>query len=157
VLLITACAPARKALQPLWPGVANYLTRQRRHLMLKKIYTATVPVTDQDRALTFYRDVLGMEVRDDQAFGPGMRWLVVAPQGAETGLVLYKAGEGENVASPGSWTGIVLYTDDMAKDYAAWSAQGVQFSHEPKSEMWGLETQFTDPDGNGFDLVQRAQ
>ena len=122
--------------------------------MLKKIYSATVHVTDQDRALAFYRDVLGMEVRDDQAFGPGMRWLVVAPQGAETGLVLYKSGE--DTPAAGSWTGIVLYTDDMAKDYAAWSAQGVQFSHEPKSEMWGLETQFTDPDGNGFDLVQPA-
>jgi catechol 2,3-dioxygenase-like lactoylglutathione lyase family enzyme len=59
--------------------------------MLTRIGTITVQVTDQDKALDYYVKKLGFEKRADQPMGPGMRWLEVAPPGAETRILLYKA------------------------------------------------------------------
>ena len=62
-----------------------------------RIGTVIVPVADQDRALEFYVGTLGFEVRLDTPFGPGMRWIEVAPPGAETTLALVarRRGRGE--------------------------------------------------------------
>ncbi len=49
-----------------------------------RVGTVIVPVTDQDRALEFFVGVLGFESRMDAPFGPGERWIEVAPPGAET-------------------------------------------------------------------------
>jgi len=59
--------------------------------MLTKIGTITVQVTDQDKALAFYTQKLGFEKRSDQPMGPDQRWIEVAPQGAQTRILLYKA------------------------------------------------------------------
>ena len=48
----------------------------------------SVPVTDQDRARDFYVDVLGFELLRDERMGPAMRWVQVAPHGAQTSLTL---------------------------------------------------------------------
>lgn len=58
----------------------------------------TLPVTDQDRALRFYRDVLGFEVTADLDMPPG-RWLQVAPKGAQTVFTL--SGPGMGISRPG--------------------------------------------------------
>ncbi|GAA1251662.1 VOC family protein [Oryzihumus leptocrescens] len=50
--------------------------------------TVYLAVSDQDRALAFYRDVLGFEVRTDTDFGEGFRWIEVAPAGAYTVIAL---------------------------------------------------------------------
>ena len=53
--------------------------------MITKLQLTTVCVKDQQAALEFYTEKLGFEVRTDQPFGE-MRWIEVAPRGAETGL-----------------------------------------------------------------------
>lgn len=124
--------------------------------MISGITHISVPVTDQDRALAFYRDALGFQVREDNAQMPGFRWLVVAPQGAATGIVLYKTGPDGGDLVPGGWTGLVLATDDLQGDYKRMKSRGVRFTAEPRTEPWGQEAQFADPDGNLFELVQRG-
>ncbi|MBV8714551.1 MAG: VOC family protein, partial [Chloroflexi bacterium] len=51
---------------------------------VSKVANIIIPVADQDRALEFYTDVLGLEKRVDAPFGNGGRWIEVAPSGAET-------------------------------------------------------------------------
>jgi lactoylglutathione lyase len=57
--------------------------------MLTMIGTITVHVTDQDKALAFYTQKLGFEMRADMPMGPDQRWLEVAPPGAQTRILLY--------------------------------------------------------------------
>ncbi len=64
----------------------------------------TVPVTDQDRALRFYTEVLGFEVSADLDMPQG-RWLQVAPRGAQTVFTLSGPGMGD--FEPGSTRGIM--------------------------------------------------
>ena len=60
---------------------------------ISDIRTVGIPVADQERALTFYRGVLGFETRMDSPF-PGGRWIEVAPPGATTTIALAAAQEG---------------------------------------------------------------
>ena len=54
--------------------------------MITSLARVTILVKDQDEALKFYLEKLGLEKRDDNTFGPGMRWLTVAPKGQEVNL-----------------------------------------------------------------------
>ncbi len=117
-----------------------------------RIGTITIPVADQDSALVFYRDVLGFEVRADTAFGDA-RWLAVAPSGSQVDFTLHPPFPGR--AAPGWQQGLVLHTDDIAGVVAALRAAGAEVA-DPQQTGWGAQTQFTDPDGNGFVLLQRA-
>lgn len=120
-------------------------------MTITSIQTITIPVSDQDRALAFYRDALGFEVRADNPFG-SMRWLTVAPVGSEAELVLHRALPGLDA---GSSAGLVLATDDIEAACAAVRDAGATVS-DPETVMWGRQAEFTDPDGNGFVLVQRG-
>ena len=51
-----------------------------------------VPVSDQDKALTFYTETLGFETKMDAEIGPGMRWVEVEPPGSTTAIALIAAG-----------------------------------------------------------------
>lgn len=119
-------------------------------------------VSDQQRALEFYRDKLGFEVGMDDpytGYGPeGYRWITVAPQKGGPQLILYHpgmlpSGGDELTHRVGSWTGIVFYTDDIDETYKTWLERGVKFDAPPSPQPWGgYETWFTDPDGNRFHL-----
>lgn len=114
------------------------------------IQTITIPVADQGRALAFYRDLLGFEVRSDNAFGDA-RWLTVAPIDAPTEMVLHVPFPG---IEPGSSHGVVLATDDIDATCEELRAGGIVVDG-PESVGWGKQATFADPDGNGFVLVQR--
>jgi lactoylglutathione lyase len=58
------------------------------------ILSVTQPVEDQERALVFYRDVLGFEVVRDATVGTGARWLEVAPPGSAVSIALVQVGSG---------------------------------------------------------------
>jgi len=120
-------------------------------MSITAIQTVTIPVADQDRALTFYRDVLGFEVTADAAYGEA-RWLTVAPVGSPINLVLHLPFDDE---AAGWQKGIVLGSNDIAADCAALAAAGVTVT-EPESVGWGQQAQFSDPDGNGFVLLQQG-
>ena len=113
--------------------------------------TVGVPVIDQDRALAFYRDALGFEVRMDGSFGEGMRWIEVAPRGASTSVALVRSSEG---APAGIDTGVRLSTDDAAADHAALLAHGVDVDAEIMPYPVPMFT-FRDPDGNRLYVVER--
>lgn len=126
--------------------------------MLTSIGTITVQVTDQDRALEFYTQKLGFEVRSDQPLGPGQRWIEVAPKGAQTRILLYKASPEmpgaasyeEAQANIGKQTGMVLEVDDIVSTFAQLKANGVPITEEPQQQPWGWWGSFADQDGNTY-------
>jgi predicted enzyme related to lactoylglutathione lyase len=110
----------------------------------------SVPVSDQDRARDFYVDVLGLDLLRDEAMGPSMRWVQVAPRGAQTSLTLVTWFES---MPAGSLTGLVLETDDLEGDAARLTQRGVALVNDGIQDApWGRYVQFADPDGNGLIL-----
>ncbi|MCL6442353.1 MAG: VOC family protein [Alicyclobacillus sp.] len=122
--------------------------------MIHQIYGIPVIVSDQDRALEFYREVLGMTVTMDVQT-PQFRWLTVsAKDHPETNFILGSSPE-DKVGT--SW-GIVLYCDDLEQSYAGMVAKGVEFIQPPtRMEVGVYLAQFRDPDGNTFQLVQNRR
>jgi catechol 2,3-dioxygenase-like lactoylglutathione lyase family enzyme len=131
--------------------------------MLTKMAHFTVLIADEDAALEWYRDILGFTVRDDQAFGPGMRWITVSPpQQSDVRLVLQKPNpmaHGEEHAAAmmqriGQGTTTVIETDDCHGDYKLLAGRGVQFSDPPQEMPWGISAVFHDLYGNPYNLLQ---
>lgn len=130
----------------------------RRHLAC-----IALVVDDYDRAIAFYVDALGFELREDRLLGavPGnaaKRWVVVAPPGAQTGLLLAQAANDAQRARIGDQTGgrvgFFLHTDDFARDHAAMLAKGVRFVEAPRHEAYGTVVVFEDPYGNRWDMIE---
>ena len=113
----------------------------------------TVHVADQDAALRFYTETLGLEKRSDAEMPNmgGMRWVTVAPAGSTTEITLVSAFP-DGGAPMGSNTGVVFETDDIDAAYRELSGRGVSFTGEPTKEPFGGWVEFTDPDGNRFGL-----
>ena len=86
---------------------------------ITEVATVGVPVTDQDRALHFYAGTLGFDKRLDAPFGPGLRWIEVAPAGASTTVASTPAPPGARV---GVDTGIRLTTRDAQADHTELTA-----------------------------------
>lgn len=125
-------------------------------LNLTEIGRVAIPTSDPDRALAFYVDTLGFEVRSDETFGGGkMRWIEVAPPGATTAIALAPPMEG---APRSILTGIVITSNDIEADHATLKAAGVDLDAE--IARWGDPVppmfRFNDPDGNGLTIVQSA-
>ena len=117
-------------------------------------------VPDYDEALAFYVGILGFTLVED-SFVPeqNKRWVVVAPPGAtESRLLLARAANDAQRTRVGNQTGgrvfLFLYTDDFARDHAAYRAKGVVFVREPKHEPYGTVAVFRDPWGTLWDLVE---
>jgi catechol 2,3-dioxygenase-like lactoylglutathione lyase family enzyme len=95
---------------------------------ISKINTVVIPVSDQERATEFYVEKLGFEKRVDVPFGNGMRWIEVAPAGAETTIALAPPPEGAPTGD--RETGIGLQTDDIDAYHAELEAAGVDVDAE---------------------------
>ena len=135
---------------------------------MMRISTAQLWVHDQDEALAFYTDKLGMEVRSDVTL-PEMgnfRWLTVGPPGQEDIAIVLMAipgapvmddetaGEVRNLVSKGFAGTVFLTTDDVQADYEELKARGVEFTEEPEERPYGIDSGFRDPSGNSFRLTQ---
>ncbi len=118
--------------------------------MIKGIKFASVPVSDQDRALAFYTEKLGFAVATDQPFDGKQRWIELRIPGAPTGLVLFTPDGHEDRI--GSFSSISFNTDDIQRTYRELSARGVEFEGPPQTAEWGSFALFKDPDGNSFVL-----
>jgi predicted enzyme related to lactoylglutathione lyase len=120
---------------------------------ISDVRTVAVPVGDQQRALDFYRDVLGFETRMDSPF-PGGRWIEVAAPGATTTIALAAAQEG---TATGVDTGIRFSTADAAADHAALTAAGVDVDTDVL-RFPGVPPMFSfrDPDGNRLYVVESS-
>ncbi len=120
-----------------------------------QVATVMVPVADQDRAIAFYTEKLGFELRADTPFGNGDRWVEVAPAGAATTVALVTPMEGQEV---GVESRIAFQSTDIDADYEAMKAAGVDVDEEvmrmgdPVPPMFF----FRDADGNRLLLVERT-
>jgi len=127
--------------------------------MSQHISALALLVDDYDRAIAYYTQVLGFHLIEDTPQGPGKRFVRVAPPGnGETSLLLAKAANPEQVARIGDQTGgrvfLFLRPDDFWRDYAAYKARGVDFTEDPREEIYGTVIVFRDLYGNKWDLVQ---
>jgi lactoylglutathione lyase len=118
------------------------------------IRTVGVPVSDQDRALAFYVNVLGFETRLDMPVEQfGGRWIEVAPPGAATSIALVPTREG---VPTGVQTGVRLTTRDAAAVHEDLQTRGVEVGELLR---WpGVPPMFAvrDQDGNGLEIVEQA-
>jgi catechol 2,3-dioxygenase-like lactoylglutathione lyase family enzyme len=133
-----------------------------------KIANAQLWVHDQDAALAFYTDKVGMEVRSDATLPeiPGFRWLTIAPRGQEDVAITLMAipgapvmdeqtgNEVRNLVSKGFAGTVFLTTDDVRRDYEEMKARGVEFTEEPEERPYGIDCGFRDPSGNSLRLTQ---
>ena len=99
------------------------------------ISVVKLPVTDIDRAVDFYTNILGWEKTMDVPMGES-RWVTVAPAGPErTAFTLSK--EEDSTAKAGGYSGIVIEVDDVFKMHEHLSKKGVAFHEGPRVEPWG--------------------
>jgi catechol 2,3-dioxygenase-like lactoylglutathione lyase family enzyme len=116
--------------------------------MIKAIKFASIPVTDQDRALEFYTKKLGLRVITDSPFDGDQRWIELGIPRAETKLVLFSTDEHKKLI--GGFMNIAFMTDDVEGTARELKSRGVEFVQEPQKADWGTSAIFQDPDGNKF-------
>jgi uncharacterized glyoxalase superfamily protein PhnB len=133
-----------------------------------KIANAQLWVHDQDEALAFYTEKVGMEVRADVTL-PEMddfRWLTVGPVGQEDVSITLMAIPGppvmddesaeqlKTVMSKGFAGTVFLTTEDCQASYEELKARGVEFSEAPEERPYGIDSGFRDPSGNSIRLTE---
>lgn len=116
--------------------------------MITKVKFVGIPVKDQDASLKFYTDKLGFKLLHDEPMGNEKRWIEIEIPDAETKIVLFTPDGHEDRV--GTFQNMAFTTNDVQKTYEELKSRGVTFTVEPKTEPWGTQCQFTDPDGNTF-------
>ena len=133
-----------------------------------KLNSAQVWVHDQEEALAFYTEKLGMEVRADATLPElgDFRWLAVGPAGQPDVAIVLMAIPGppvmdaetaeqvKTLMAKGFAGTIFLGTDDVYTDVEQLKSRGVEFVEEPKDYPYGIDSSFRDPSGNHIRLTQ---
>ena len=133
-----------------------------------KLSTAQLWVHDQDEALAFYTQKIGMEVRSDVTVPElgNFRWLTVAPADQPGFAVVLMAIPGAPIMDDATaeqvrglmargFAGTVfLSTDDCRASYEELKGRGVEFTETPEERPYGIDAGFRDPSGNSFRLTQ---
>jgi len=124
-------------------------------------------VHDQDEALAFYTDKLGMELREDVTV-PEMgdfRWVSVGIPGEPTSITLMAVPgppvfdedtrqQIQQLLAKGASGGLFFATGDLQKTYEELKSQGVEITQEPTEQPYGLDAGFRDASGNHFRVMQ---
>ena len=138
--------------------------------MLTNLATVQVWVHDQDEALAFYTDKLGLELREDVTVPElgNFRWLTVGVPGQDDLAITLMAVPGPPVfdeetraqilslMAKGAASGLFFVTDDCRKTYEELKARGVEFTQEPTEQPYGVDAGFRDPSGNHSRMMQRS-
>ncbi|HYC81871.1 MAG TPA: VOC family protein [Solirubrobacterales bacterium] len=133
-----------------------------------KIANVNLWVHDQEAALAFYTEKLGMEVRADVTLPElgDFRWLTVSPAGQEDVSIVLMAIPGEPVVdnetkkqieelmAKGFAGSVFLTTDDCRGEYETLRERGVEFTEAPEERPYGIDAGFRDPSGNSIRLTQ---
>lgn len=127
--------------------------------MLNGYAYITLLVSNQDEALKFYQDTLGLELRMDVPFSPEQRWVTVAPAGTmfpEINLTEASSAAQKNAIGKqaGDTIMLVLTTTDADKSHAELTAKGVNVLSAPENVPWGRQFQLRDPYGNVINVLQ---
>ncbi len=129
--------------------------------MAQHISAFALVVPDYDAGIAFYVGKLGFDLIEDTKQSETKRWVLIAPKGAQTRILLAKADGADQLAAIGNQTGgrvgFFLNTDDFASDYERMKTAGVEFEEEPRHESYGSVAVFRDPFGNRWDLLQLAR
>jgi catechol 2,3-dioxygenase-like lactoylglutathione lyase family enzyme len=115
-----------------------------------KIELVAIPVTDVDRAKSFYVDQVGFHADHDHQVNDNLRFVQLTPPGSACSIVL---GTGVTQMAPGSQKGVQVVVDDVAAARRQLIAGGVAAS-EVDVQPWGSFVTFSDPDGNTWALQQ---
>jgi catechol 2,3-dioxygenase-like lactoylglutathione lyase family enzyme len=136
--------------------------------MLKSLTTVQVWVHDQDEALAFYTEKLGMELRDDVTLPElgNFRWLTVGIPGQNDVAITLMAVPGppvfdaetstkiKELMAKGASGGLFFATDDIKATYEELKGRGVEFQQEPTEQPYGVDAGFRDPSGNSMRVAQ---
>jgi catechol 2,3-dioxygenase-like lactoylglutathione lyase family enzyme len=136
--------------------------------MLKQLTHVQVWVHDQDEALDFYTNKLGMELREDVTVPElgNFRWLSVGLPGQDDVAITLMDIPGPPVfeeetrqkildlMARGASGGLFFTTDDAQSSYEELKARGVDFTQEPTEQPYGIDAGFRDPSGNHFRMAQ---
>ena len=127
--------------------------------------TTFIPVHDPDAALGFYRDALGLEVRNDVTAGE-FRWVTVGTPGHDVDIVLSQPHGGRSQAegdalltlvTQGSLQAAIFATDDLDTTFETVRASGAEVLSEPATQPWGVrDCAFRDPSGNLVRIQERS-
>jgi catechol 2,3-dioxygenase-like lactoylglutathione lyase family enzyme len=135
--------------------------------MLKQLTHVNVWVHDQDEALAFYTEKLGMELRDDVTVAElgNFRWLTVGIPGQDDVALTLMAVPGPPVfdeetrgqilslMAKGAAGGLFFSSPDVQAVYEELKGRGVEFSQEPTQQPYGIDAGFRDPSGNQMRVV----
>jgi lactoylglutathione lyase len=129
--------------------------------MIKDVPLVGIFVNDQEAALDFYTNKLGLEKVQDEPYGEsGARWITVSPSGSRIMISLEKAERDYEKALVGRSEGrpvLVLSTDDLHATYERLRERGVRFLEEPVRYPWGgIGARFLDQDGSLIFLQQES-
>lgn len=126
--------------------------------MSQHISAVALVVPDYDAGIAFYVGKLGFDLIEDTQLTATKRWVLIAPKGAQTRLLLAQADGLEQSAAIGRQTGgrvgFFLHTDDFVADHARMVSAEVYFEEDPRHEPYGSVAVFQDPFGNRWDLLQ---
>jgi lactoylglutathione lyase len=111
--------------------------------MVRKLGTVMLLVTDVERSIGFYRDVLGLEVQKHSD-----AWAQADAGGTYIGL-----HQSDNVAADGSCA-LIFDVDDLDETFAAVTGRGVEAVDQPRDEPYGRIATVNDPDGYSVQLLQ---
>jgi catechol 2,3-dioxygenase-like lactoylglutathione lyase family enzyme len=136
--------------------------------MLKQLTHVNQWVHDQDEALAFYTEKLGLELRDDVTVPElgNFRWLTVGVPGQpDVAITLMKVpgppvfdaetqAQLQALVAKGAAGGLFFTTDDVRATYEELKERGVEFQQEPTEQPYGIDAGFRDPSGNQMRMVQ---
>lgn len=115
-----------------------------------KLELVIVPVSDVDRAKSFYSEKVGFNADQDHVVKPGLRFVQLTPPGSACSIAI---GEGLTEMKPGSLKGLQMVVKDAEAARAELVKNGVEAS-EVEVMPWGSFTYFSDPDGNTWSVQQ---
>jgi predicted enzyme related to lactoylglutathione lyase len=114
--------------------------------MLKKVVYVALLVSDQDKALDFYTNVIGLEKRVDARTPAGPRFLTVGVQAQDFELVLWPGSPAKAELGSAVYT---IEVEDCRTAFETLKSRGVKFEPPEVLEFpWGYAARFKDPDGN---------
>lgn len=119
--------------------------------MIQKLSIVGVVHSDREKALEFYRDVLGLPVQEED---PKFEWCELGPEKNGTMIAPYKTEWALEGANPGS-ANLIFLTDDIKAEYQRLVEKGVKFQGPPEKQEWGgTQANLQGPDGIWISLVQ---
>jgi catechol 2,3-dioxygenase-like lactoylglutathione lyase family enzyme len=137
--------------------------------MLKQLTHTQIWVNDQDEALAFYTEKLGMELREDVTVPElgNFRWVSVGLPGQDVSITLMAVpgppvfddetrAAIHGLLAKGAAGGLFFATDDVQGTYEELKGRGVEFLQEPTEQPYGVDAGFRDPSGNNFRMAKRS-